>query len=67
MDNSTENYQFPGVMATADQKATMEATIIRKDGRRQKLGIVVGGNWFQTLLSKIKIKYYNFLTNRNAK
>ena len=65
MDNLTENCQSPGVMAIAGQKATMEATIIRKDGRRQKLGIVVGGNWFQTLLSKIKIKYYNFLTKHS--
>jgi hypothetical protein len=30
--------------------------------KRQKIGTLVGGNFFQRLLGKVKTYYYNFLT-----
>lgn len=41
------------------QNFTIEATIIRTNGKREDLGVIVGGNLFQKVVSYITIKLAN--------
>lgn len=43
----------------ANQHMTIEATVIRANGKREKLGTIVGGNVFQKVASFIRIKLTN--------
>ena len=38
---------------------TFRATIIRANGRRENLGVIVGGNTFQKVASYLRIKLSN--------
>ena len=42
-----------------EQQFTFEATIIRANGKRENLGVIVGGNPIQKVVSYIKIKLSN--------
>jgi hypothetical protein len=42
------------------QQQTIEATIIRANGKREDLGVIVGGNPIQKVVSYLRIKISNF-------
>jgi len=44
---------------TTSQKYSIQARIIRKDGKIDDLGTIVGGNFIQKVVSYIKIKLAN--------
>jgi hypothetical protein len=41
------------------RKMTIEAKIIRADGRKERLGTVVGGTFLQKVESYLRIKFAN--------
>lgn len=47
------------IQATGREKTTIKAVIIRKDGTREELGTVYGGNPIQKVASYLRIKLAN--------
>lgn len=47
------------ITTPSGQKMTVEAKVIRADGREENLGTVIGGSLFQRIASYLRIKLAN--------